>query len=291
MRSMNLTPYSGALSCLAQTTGGLPQLRGLRGPGCAGMAHHTRSSTIPLRCPIWPTRARFWSFPAASSFSAASSSVRTRPHAISSQRRSPRREQVRHTPISLVGRPSAPGMPHSGGARRQPRPEPSLSASRPAHASRLRLVVVDEADRRPRAAEPFARAYIDAHLLLAIEHYEVQDLAPATTAARQSRSVMINYVRSTRPCHHPARQVAAQTALESPKPQVAGLPARSRSSDSGRTQDPINFAVVEFTRVILLRMDDENEQLLNSLRPTRFPPRRQCATPGSNGLPQARGMH
>jgi hypothetical protein len=42
----------------------------------------------------------------------------------------------------------------------------------------LRLVVADEEDRRLRAAEPFARTYLDAALLLAIEHYEVQDLAP-----------------------------------------------------------------------------------------------------------------
>jgi len=41
----------------------------------------------------------------------------------------------------------------------------------------LRLVVAAEDDRRLRAAEPFARPYLDA-ALFAIEHYEVQDLAP-----------------------------------------------------------------------------------------------------------------
>jgi hypothetical protein len=42
----------------------------------------------------------------------------------------------------------------------------------------LRLVVADEEDRRLRAAEPFARTYLDAALLFAIELNEVQDLAP-----------------------------------------------------------------------------------------------------------------
>jgi hypothetical protein len=42
----------------------------------------------------------------------------------------------------------------------------------------LRLVVADEEDRRLRAAEPFARSYLDADPLFAIEFYEVQDLAP-----------------------------------------------------------------------------------------------------------------
>jgi hypothetical protein len=41
----------------------------------------------------------------------------------------------------------------------------------------LRLVPATEDDRRLRAAEPFARPDLDA-VLLAIEHYEVQDLAP-----------------------------------------------------------------------------------------------------------------
>ena len=42
----------------------------------------------------------------------------------------------------------------------------------------LRLVVADEDDRRLRAAEPFARAYLDEDLLFAIKLYEVADLAP-----------------------------------------------------------------------------------------------------------------
>ena len=41
----------------------------------------------------------------------------------------------------------------------------------------LRLVAADEDDRRLRAAEPFARAYLDEDLLFAIELCEVQDLA------------------------------------------------------------------------------------------------------------------
>lgn len=42
----------------------------------------------------------------------------------------------------------------------------------------LRRVVADQEDRRLRAAEPFARPDLDAALRLAIEHREVQDLAP-----------------------------------------------------------------------------------------------------------------
>src|SRR5690349_19749270 len=42
----------------------------------------------------------------------------------------------------------------------------------------LRLVPAAEDDRRLRAAEPFARPDLEAAVLFAIEHYEVQDLAP-----------------------------------------------------------------------------------------------------------------
>src|SRR5215469_16093186 len=43
---------------------------------------------------------------------------------------------------------------------------------------RLRLVPAAEDDRRLRAAEPFARPDLEAAVLFAIEHDEVQDLAP-----------------------------------------------------------------------------------------------------------------
>src|SRR5581483_10361977 len=42
----------------------------------------------------------------------------------------------------------------------------------------FRLVAGAEDDRRLRAAEPFARPDLDASVVLAIEHHEVQDLAP-----------------------------------------------------------------------------------------------------------------
>jgi hypothetical protein len=41
-----------------------------------------------------------------------------------------------------------------------------------------RIVVTDEEDRRLRAAEPFARTYLDAALRFAIDLDKVQDLAP-----------------------------------------------------------------------------------------------------------------
>jgi hypothetical protein len=41
-----------------------------------------------------------------------------------------------------------------------------------------RIVVADEEDRRLRAAEPFARTYLNAALRFAIELCEAQDLAP-----------------------------------------------------------------------------------------------------------------
>src|SRR5690606_26428689 len=62
----------------------------------------------------------------------------------------------------------------------------------------LRLVGAAEGDRRLRAAEPLARSYLDA-VLVAVELYEVQDLAPEP---RQPLRVMaVEHELTDTACH------------------------------------------------------------------------------------------